>query len=350
MRKELPSRELSQKETCKISLIPLRFPVLLLMLALLSLWFSSCSSTKEQVITWNVELEESQTPITNKCNPDVKLNSIKSSEKPFFIPETEDRSARIRVKSIPCSIGEEPPEYEVPLTRVKRITYVSDPLQPPLEITHKDLPEIKGCCRVRDGLWFFDKFEIRGAVGYRGSKDSAVYPSSTGQDVYKSSFIGFDRGGSSIVLGFEVVGLWNVSFIDKTKHFQMGVITGIWPVDGSLFAPVGLHLRYTFNQFPAKFSENCNSFYFYANAGLPLDFQTDAPLFGSSMDFQRYFYGFGIGHDWAINCDVDFSIDLGLRGMNLPLPPIECCPSIAYVDRNPFRKSTVLLLRFGLTF
>ncbi len=327
-----------------------KLPLFLLCIMLLSIWLSSCTTTKQQVVTWNVELEESELPLTNKCDPDVKLNSIKSPEKPVFIPETEDRAARIRVKGIPCSENEEPPEYEVPLSRVKRITYVSDPLQPPSEINHEDLPEIEGCCRVRKGLWIFDKFEIRGAVGYRGTEDSVVYPSPGSQEVYKSSFFGFDRGGSSIVLGFELAGLWNVPFIDKSKHFQLGIITGLWPVDASLFIPAGIHGRYTFNQFPGRFSDNCNSWYLYGNFGLPLDFQTEAPLFGSSMDYQRYFYGFGIGHDWAAGCDMDFSIDLGLRGMNLPLPPIECCPTTPEEDRSPFRNSTVLLLRFGITF
>lgn len=349
MRKEPINRRYARRFASRFERIK-KMHVIEVCLLFVCLLLASCSTSQNQVITWNVELEESQVPISNKCNPDQKLSSIKSPDKPVFIPETEDRSARIRVKGLPCTKGEDAPEYEVPLSRVKRITYVSDPLQPPSEITYKDLPEIKGCCRVRDGIWFFDKLEIRASIGYRGSEDSVIYPTPSGQEVYKSSFMGFDRGGSSIVLGFEIAGLWNVPFIDKSKHLQLGIITGLWPDDGSLFIPVGLQARYTFNQFPAKFSDNCNSFYFYANAGLPLDFQTDAPYFGSSMDFQRYFYGFGLGYDWAVNCDMDFSVDIGLRGMNLPLPPIECCSTNSDDDRNPFRNSTVLLLRFGLTF
>lgn len=325
------------------------FQVLLTLLVISAAGLISCGSS-EKVISWNVELKEAELPITDKCNPDQKLTAVKTGDKPNLIPADEDREARVRVMGIPCNQGEEAPLYDIPVSRVKRITYVSDPLLPPQTVAVNDLEPILGCCRVRDGFLFFDKFEIRAAIGYRGVEDSVIYPTPTGQDVYRSSFFGFDRGGSSMVIGFELAGLWNVSFLDKSGKLQLGVLTGLWPADGSLFIPLGLHGRYTFNQNPSKFSENCNSWYVYGNLGLPLDFNSGAPLFGSSWDFQRRFYGLGIGHDWAISCDLDFSIDLGFRHMNLPLPEIICCPTTPDDKRNPFRSSDVLLLRFGLTF
>jgi len=203
---------------------------------------------------------------------------------------------------------------------------------------------------VRDGWWIFDKIELRGLLGYRGNEDSVIYPTPTGEEIYHSSFFGFDRGGSSLITGIELAALWDVTFIDKSRSLQFGVITGLWPVDESLFIPAGFYARYTFNQMPSKYSDYCDSWYLYGTAGLPLDFETDAPLFGSSSEYQRYFYGLGIGYDWAISCDMDFSVDLGLRSMNLPLPPYTCCETTPDEDRNPFRKSTVILLRFGLTF
>jgi len=310
---------------------------------------SSCSTYKD-VIQWNVELKESKLPITNKCNPDEKLTSIKSAEQPKLIPETEAREARIQVSGIPCRPNEEPPVYEIPVSRIKRITYVSDPLQPPQEITTNDLMPLEGCCRERDGLWIFDKFEIKAAIGYRGDKDSIVYTTPAGQDVYHSSAFGFDRGGSSFVLGLEVDGLWNLTFLDESKRLQAGFILGAWPVDEAIFIPLGLNLRYTFNQFPPKYSNTCNSFYLYGNAGLPFDFQSGAPVFGNSWESQRFFAGGGFGYDIALNCNLDFSIDLGYRYMNLPLPEISCCPEVPDGERNPFRASDVLLLRLGLTF
>jgi hypothetical protein len=328
----------------------LRSKLLLLMLmALLSAFFVSCSSS-EKVISWNVELKDSELPITNQCNPDEKLQAVKSGDKPILLPATEEREGRVKVYGIPCAKGEESPVYEIPVNRVKRITYVSDPLLPPSTVGVNDLEVFEGCCRVRDGVWIFDKLEIKGFLGYRGVEDSVVYPTAAGEEVYHSSFFGFDRGGSSMVLGLDIAALWNVPFIDKSGKFQLGLHTGLWPHDESLFIPGGLHARYTFNQVPPKYSDNCNTWFVYGNIGIPFDFQTSAPIFGNSLDYQRLYYGLGIGYDWAINCDLDFSVDLGFRYMNLPLPEITCCPTTPDDRRNPFRSSNVLLLRFGLVF
>lgn len=326
-----------------------RIIMILVLCPLICLLFSSCG-TPQKVITWNVELKETELPITDKCNPDAKLSSIKSGDKPVLIPESEEREARVRVLGMPCFEGEDPPIYEIPINRVKRVTYVSDPLLPPVTLDVSQLDILEGCCRQRTGLLFFDKFEIRGGIGYRGSKDSVIYPTPTGEEIYRSSFINFDRGGSSMIFKFELSGLWNLPFIDRTNRLQAGILTGLWPTDESLFIPVGLNLRYTLNQMPARYADNCNSWYMYATAGLPLDFQTNAPLFGSSSKYQRIFYGLGLGYDIAVTCAMDFSIDLGYRYMNLPLPEIECCTTAPTDKRNPFRSSNSLLLRFGLTF
>jgi hypothetical protein len=323
--------------------------LLLLIVFLFAGILTSCSSHKES-IQWNVELKKSNLPITNRCDPNSKLTSIKSPEQPKLIPETEEREARIQIKSLPCSKNEDPPVYDIPVTKVKRITYVSDPLEPPREISIEELMPLEGCCRMRTGWWIFDKFEIKAALGYRGSKDSVIYSAPGGQEVYHSSFFGTDRGGSSMVFDLELDGMWNLLFLDKSKRLQAGFLLGLWPIDESMFIPVGLNLRYTFNQFPQKYSGNCNSWYFYGNIGLPLDFQSGAPLFGNSSEFQRLFAGGGLGYDFALSCSMDLSIDLGYRYMNLPLPETTCCPDIPDGERNPFRASNVLLLRFGLTF
>lgn len=324
------------------------FRVFLFMLLLSSI-IMSCGTSKD-VISWNVEIKDSEIPITDKCNPSVKLQSVKSPEKPKLLPATEQMDARVKVIGIPCEEGEKPPVYEIPVNRVKRITYVADPLSPPVQAETSELPVIVGCCRVRDGWLFFDKLEVRGILGYRGGKDSVIYPTPSGNQVYNSSFFGFDRGGSSMFIGLEVAGLWDVPFLDESGALQLGVLSGLWPVDEGLFIPLGLYGRYTFNQNPSKYSEFCDTWYMYGTIGLPLDFETDAPLFGKSSDYQRIFYGFGIGYDWAINCDMDFSVDLGIRRMNLPLPPYTCCVTTPDDSRNPFRSSTAVLLRFGLTF
>ncbi|OGU39918.1 MAG: hypothetical protein A2X61_16135 [Ignavibacteria bacterium GWB2_35_12] len=332
------------KEKCNI--LP-HIEGIIAVLAIL-LFLSSCSSTSKNIITWNVELKEAEMPITDRCNPNAKLQSIKSAEKPMLLPADEEREGRVRVLGVPCAPNEDPQVYDVPVSRVRRITYVSDPLQPPSQVEVNELELILGCCRQREGFALFDKFELRGALGYRGTQEEYYKPGVS--TPFKSSFFGFDEGGSTMIIGLEIAGLWDVPFIDKNGNFQLGFISGLWPFDGSLFIPIGLHGRYTFNQHPPTTSDNCNSWFLYGNFGLPLDFQTEAPIFGKSLDFQRYFYGLGIGYDWAITCSMDFSVDLGFRAMNLPLPPCTSCPSTPSEDKNPYRNSKVLLLRFGLTF
>ena len=311
------------------------------------LLLSSCGTSKN-VITWNVELKDSEIPITDKCNPGTKLQSIKSAEKPMLIPADEETEAKVRVLGVPCSPDADPQSYDVPVSRVKRITYVSDPLEPPSQVEVVELQPLLGCCSERDGFAVFDKFELRGLIGYRGTQEQYYKPGAT--TPFESKFISFDEGGSTIIIGLEISGLWDVPFLDDSRKLQLGFITGLWPWDGSLFVPVGLHGRYTFNPHPKPSSANCNTWYLYGNLGLPLDFQTKAPLFGSSFDFQRYFYGLGIGYDWAIACNMDLSFDLGFRAMNLPLPPCESCPLTPADERYPYRYSRALLFRFGLTF
>ena len=326
-----------------------RIVIFTIVLTIISGFLFSCS-TQKKIIQWNVELKDSDLPITDRCDPNKKLASVKAPEQPKILPATEDREARVRIVGLPCKDNEDSPVYEIPLNRVKRVTYVSDPLSPPIEISPADLLAIEGCCRQRTGWWIFDKFELRLAIGYRGVKDSVVYPTPAGQLAYKSSFINFKRGGSSMVFGLETAGMWDVLFIDKAKRFQAGFLLGLWPADESLFIPLGLNLRYTFNQFPGTSADNCNSWYLYGNTGLPFDFNTGAPIIGKSWDYQRFFWGLGLGYDWALSCKLDFSVDLGYRYMNLPLPQYECCPTTPSADKYPFRKSDVLLLRFGLTF
>jgi len=324
----------------KSKTIFLILPILLLM---------SCSTSKD-VVSWNVELKEAEIPITDKCDPNIKLQSVRTPEKPKLLPATEQRVARLRVIAIPCQEGEKAPVYDIPVDRVKRITYVADPLQPPVQSSIEELPVIEGCCRVRDGIWFFDKIELKGFIGYRGSEDQVTYPTHDGYEVYESSFFGFDRGGSSLIVGFETMALWNVPFVDPEGAFQLGALSGVWPADESIFIPFGLYGRYTFKQRPSRYSDNCNTWFLYGTLGLPIDFETEAPIFSDNTDYQRYFYGVGIGYDWAYNCDMDISVDLGIRQMNLPLPPCTVCPNIPDDLRNPFRNSTAVLLRFGLIF
>jgi hypothetical protein len=330
----------------------------------------NCSETKRtsdaKPAEWNIELKSS---VIDECTG-TETMSVLTDIDPTFLPNynPEDRKCGdmpswdgmkwedyinsksyadmkgvVRVIGLPCKNGISQ-IYSIPVSNISRITSTSNPmLMPPTEFKLKE-PCI--CCdRIRDGLWFFDKFEIRAFAGFRNINDSIIYPSANGPISYKSSFYNSDRGGSILVPGAEVAGLWSVKFIDPKERFQAGVHSGLWLVDEAEFVPIGLHLRYTFNQKPNPYENSCNTPYVFGNVGVPLDFKTKAPLFD-----KRYYYSIGAGYDWAVSCGMDFSIDIGLRQMSLPLPPVDCCPNIPPDQRYFYRFSTLAFLRFGLTF
>jgi len=308
---------------------------------------------------WNVALN---TKIIGQCT-DTEIMSIETDLKPVFKPmgpKTKNGKIDWDGKSFGDYFKERPISklegkivintvcpngstsfYEIPASNVLEITEKSDPLQPPVPWV-ADEPCVC-CCRDRNGLWFFDKLELRIMAGYRGKQDTVRYSQPNGEVVsYPPKFINFDRGGSNLVFGFEIAGLWNLS---QSRTFQLGFLTGVWPVDGSIYVPVGAHGRINFNQKPDPWGSNCNAFFFYGDLGLALDFQTGAPI-----DFNRLFWGLGVGYDMAITCGLDFSVDVGFRQMKLPLPPIECCPDVTGSDRFFYRLSKMGVLRFGLTF
>lgn len=297
------------------------------------------SDQKRGPIRWNVEFKK---PVVNKCTQEFVL-SISTDIKPDSVPTAEGEPAVI-VTGMPCTDGSTP-VYRIPYSDIKEITDMSDPLVPPGP-WKPDEPCLC-CCRERTGWWIFDKLELRAMIGYRPEPDPVFYPSATGGTLYEPSFINFDRGGSQLFFGFELAGMWSLT---KSGNFQLGFMTGVWPIDGSIFVPVAIHPRYTFNQNPNPYEPYCNSWYIYGDLGLPLDFQTEAPIIGDLFDRSRYLIGIGIGYDWAISCSVDFSVDLGIRSFNLPLPPIDCCPDIPNEKSYYYRKSTGPILRFGLTF
>lgn len=316
---------------------------------LLLLGLSSCGSSSRvmgDVQRWNVELSE---PVSNKC-AGTPMFSIPSDIQPYYLPATASREARLIVYAMTDCVREQDKVYELPVSRVKRITYVSDPLQPPKVYAPEDNPPPPDrCCRVRTGALGFDKLELRVMTGFRGrDEETYLHQTAKGKVPYESSFFNTERGGSTMIIGFETAGLWS---LDDKGAFQIGPFLGVWPTDGSVFIPIGIHPRYTLtpNPDPDAFNPSCDTWFLYGDLGLPLDAQSGAPVFGSSMDRQRLYYGVGLGYDWGWGCTKDFSLDVGVRRMNLPLPEIECCPDIPQDQRNAYRASTSVYLRLGIT-
>jgi len=325
----------------------------------------SCASQRVQDIArFNVELNA---PIPNpvpcaSTKPDSVL-SVYAAREPILVPENSLSKAICRILVVtPCENKRSTPTIlELPASLIKRISDLSTPLAPPKKLKPLEREAYRNqapCCRERTGVaGLFDKVELRLTAGYRGGSDSVVYPSAAGSVLYRSSLLGFERGGSVLTTGFEMAGLWSLPIIDNTRRLQAGVVVGATPIDGSIFIPLGAQVRYTFRQRPVDEFDplladyfTCHTPYIVAQVGMPFDWQTGAPYLGATWQQQRYFWGAGIGYDIAVACGVDISFDVGIRQMNVPLPAIDCCSNISPDARFPFRASTALMLRFGVTF
>ena len=338
--------------------------ILIIPIALISL--ASCGSTCNVCdgcadkcnsdTIWNVALNS---PVINECSGE-EVTSIKSDIRPQYIPigieikncgddipDIYDTTKGIvRLCGFGCS-GEGYVEYRIPMGNIYEITTTTDVKEPPKK-WGVNKPDV--CCkRVRSGWFIFKKLELRAMTGYRGSQNGITYPTASGSKYYEASFINFDRGGSDMIMGFEIgayFGFLTFDLFGMRDALQFGVMSGLWPMDGSTFIPLSFHPRITFNQRPNPFSYPCSTWYIFGDAGLPFDFETNAESPGD-----RYFWGLGLGYEFPIGACSDLSFDLGVRQRNLPLPEIDCCPDLeGSIDRNPFRKSTDIFLRFGITF
>lgn len=253
------------------------------------------------------------------------------------------------------------------IDEIELITSMSDPLLPPVVIPvikcNKEQP--CDCCPrdrecIREVTGFIDKLEFRLMGGYRfGTKDGIYYPDEN--KIYEKETFGFERGGTDITVGLEVAAFWNANSIPialgfnksnfKRNNFALGIMTGVWPVDGSIFIPLSFHPRYTFNYDKTdKYKGECDTWYVFGDLGIPIDPTFNVPIYcdnGKCDNQFAYFYGIGVGRDWWISECTDFSIDIAYRLTKMPLPANKCC---GLEESNPFRTSDGIFLRLGLTW
>ena len=254
---------------------------------------------------------------------------------------------------------------------VKRIQRYADPDIPPFDDTLYVDESCISCWRNRDCLnmktnGWVDKIEVRAMGAYRfGTSESYMYPGSYEGHIEKDLF-GFSEGGSDIIVGLETAFLWDVSKhvgIDPMSRnsFHLGFMTGLWPVegtitadrsmkaDGTIFIPLSIHPRFTFNNQTNTEECECNAWYIFGDLGLGL-----AP--GRSLwcndecedAYLSHFWNIGIGYDWWLTECMDFSIDMGFRYSKLPLPENPYCSDC--IGMNAVRETNQIFLRFGLTW
>jgi hypothetical protein len=290
---------------------------------------------------WNVVL---RSPVVDPCTGQ-RTQSIITSAKPEIISKPGSGATVVRV-CVKCA-KEGVKAYELVMDNIRETTTVSDPITPPT--TYPVEQACITCARERDGFLIFDKVELRAMGAYRGDQTAVFYPSATGGTTYEPKVFNFDRGGTNITIGGELALLWDVLRWNGGRDvLHLGVLGGVWPVDGSIFVPLSFHPRVTFNNKPDPYGCGCNAWYIFGDAGFVNFDNTKAPY--TPLYDKRFFWGLGIGYEWSLGRDVDFGIDAGYRLIHTPLPPIDCCPQIPESERQPIRKTHNVFLRFGLTF
>lgn len=248
------------------------------------------------------------------------------------------------------------PSYE---DVINRITIFSDPDVPPKD-TVLQCEDCITCWRDRncigESTGFIDKIELRGMAGYRLNANQSIhYPGPSGGTTYKKETFSFERGGTDITVGFEASGLFQIDYLSNGRdNFHLGIMTGIWPVDGSTFIPLAIHPRYTFDDVPDHLNCDCNAWYIFGDLGIVLDPTGEVPLYCNedcNETILSSFWDIGIGYDmWLTKC-MDFSIDVGFRRTQLPLPANEECEECSGVNgKYPVRLSNQIFLRLGLTW
>jgi hypothetical protein len=267
----------------------------------------------------------------------------------------------------------------VDTTMVTRIITTSDADQPPVLVQYASLEALAVCNRFRKPL----KFELRGMLGSRipWSNEDLFYPgieegggiTYQRNDVINSVF-GYGPGGTNLIMGLEGAILPRITMINKKHSFNLGLLTGLWPVDGGLWQPVSLHPRLTFNEIASPLRGRCNAWYIFGDVGpvikwanLNTGANTSIPSVGEQLGdwFQSpwnnlrsasWFAGLGIGFDLWKKKGHDFSFDLGYRITNLKLPKNDAFEQ-CLLDNGlevdfpyPSRQAGQCFVRVGLTW
>ena len=321
------------------------------MALLLAAFLASCSSSRctycdygdcppRDAFRYSVEFSEG---IIDPCSGNTVM-ALTTPFVPSMLCGVEGRVLRVDMPCMKDDDCEGSQAITVPETAVLRITRVSDTKTPP-EPVKLDCRCIN-CETARDGALGIDKIELRAMGGYRGEQTAVLYPDANGGTLYEPETFGTGRGGTNITVGAEAALLWRIMRFNGTDAFHLGVLGGLWPVDGSTFIPVSLHPRVTFNDRPDPYGCGCNAWYLFGDLGITFDGTTGAPIASD----RRIWAGLGIGYEIPLSRELDLGADLFIRRTWLPLPPLECCPDIPADERNPVRISNVFGLRVGVTF
>ncbi len=250
--------------------------------------------------------------------------------------------------------GSAPPR-QFPHVKVKRILGVSDPIHPPEEIRWSQpspplehpvppnpnpFPNPPNPCDCQgqrtNGFQFFD---AKLGAAFKGT---STYTQVTPVGLVQSNSVFFgptNSGGTQLDIDADVAGGY------RLNQWDLGLSLEVIPTDSFIYFPLSLHARY-------YLEPTCCSWNVFANAGIPLDFQTGEPVILTPLfsNRQRRFLSLGVGKIWPLSQSMRWAVDLGYRYMVVPLAEIQCCPDITLDNRFPARETQSLFLQLGVSF
>jgi hypothetical protein len=318
-----------------------------------------CKSSRETI--YNVELNEEYAKKLNKPVIQSFIRpskmAIKNKKEVFGIVDCSDLPPDEKMNAGKSRRYIKKHFYELDSSQVKMITTISDADISLIndKIVKISQPPCPDCNRKRSPF----KIELRGMAGVRPLTEKSIfYPSITNGTTYQRKFLGFGIGGTTVVVGPEIALLPRL-FTVKNKHsFNLGVLSGFWPVDGGSYIPISLHPRYTLNEFPSLLNAcSCNTLYFFGDLGTAYDASGKID-FIYNKKLTSTFFGAGLGMDFGLTKWFDLSVDAGYRYTNLSLPEIpdlkDCIDKFqGKVPLNsiyPMRSVGAFFVRFGITF
>jgi hypothetical protein len=335
----------------------------------------SCSTSKcalcdiDKSTVYNIEMKDN-----------VRSDIGKKRFVSYFPPVPYEENKKKVVAVIDCD-GQEPykmndnelkrfildNKHTIDTSSIEYIVVSSDADIAPKKVSYTSLDSLLLCNRSRHSV----KFEVCGMLGSRlvwdniGANILGIYQP---KNDLLDKVIGFGPGGTNLIIGAEAAILPRIALINNKHSFNLGLMTGFWPVDGGMFVPISIHPRLTFNEKSEPIWGKCNAWYLFGDMGTAWDarninkgngvpiYQTYTNIEGKTERWFTWFAGLGAGVDLWKSKGRDLSIDGGYRITNLPLSTNEelrKCLQESGKDPNLINASRMadqVFIRIGFTW
>ncbi len=235
--------------------------------------------------------------------------------------------------------------------RVVRITSLSTPLVTPRDLPWESIPLVPDtvppcpqcyCNALEAGNSFF---ELHGGVTWRGNAQDTLQTIAGPKVVDARGFGSSSEEGTIGTLQADMAYGW------RWDRVRFGGFVAAFSSDGGFFLPAGLHFAYDIGWLVPDVSKDigfCPNI--FANAAIPFDFHTHAPIFFSTFKRTRKLLSAGLGFERRMSAKWNWSIDIGEEYLTVPLSYVPCDCDIPEEDHYPVRSILSTILVVGVSF